>query len=141
MSEENLNKLKRNKNNTKKALLSLEDILVQITNKNIEDKDYIIYRDSAIKRFEYTIEVSRKLMSYYLEYIDKKINGQKLVLKKAFEFNLIEDKIWFTMVDDRNLVTHEYDEEIAITLLKDIFIYAQKLRKFYEVINTLIEDL
>jgi len=141
MSIEKLNKLRRNLENTKKALLSLEDILRQISSKSRDDNDYEIYRDSAIKRFEYTIEVSRKLMSYYLEYIDKKINGQKLVLKKAFEFDLIDDKIWFTMVDDRNLTTHEYSEEIALTLLKDIFIYAKKLREFYEIINRLIKEL
>ncbi len=138
---ENLNKLKRNAQNSKKALLSLEDILQDIENKPREDKDFIIYRDSAIKRFEYTIEVSRKLMSYYIEYIDKKINGQKLVLKKAFEFDLIEDKIWFTMIDDRNIVTHEYSEEIAVTLLNDIFIYAKKLREFYDTIEKLINKL
>jgi len=141
MSIEKLNKLRRNLENTKKALFSLEDILRQISSKSRDDNDYEIYRDSAIKRFEYTIEVSRKLMSYYLEYIDKKINGQKLVLKKAFEFDLIDDKIWFTMVDDRNLTTHEYSEEIALTLLKDIFIYAKKLREFYEIINRLIKEL
>ena len=141
MNIENLNKLKRNAQNSKKALLSLEDILQDIKNKPREDKDFVIYRDSAIKRFEYTIEVSRKLMAYYIEYVDKKIHGQKLVLKKAFEFDLIDDKIWFTMVDDRNLVTHEYSEEIAVTLLEDIFIYAKKLREFYETINKLIESL
>jgi len=141
LSIEKLKKLKRNLENTKKALLSLENILEQIHSKNRDDNDYEIYRDSAIKRFEYTIEVSRKLMSYYLEYIDKKVNGQKLVLKKAFEFDLIDDKIWFTMIDDRNLTTHEYSEEIAIILLNDIFIYAQKLREFYEVIDELIEQL
>ncbi len=141
MSIEKLKKLKRNLENTKKALISLENILEQIHSKNRDDNDYEIYRDSAIKRFEYTIEVSRKLMSYYLEYIDKKVNGQKLVLKKAFEFDLIDDKIWFSMIDDGNLTTHEYSEEIAIILLNDIFIYAQKLREFYEVIDELIEQL
>ncbi|MEA3228423.1 MAG: HI0074 family nucleotidyltransferase substrate-binding subunit [Campylobacterota bacterium] len=138
---ENLKKLKRNAKNTQKALLSLEDVLQDIKNKSREDRDFVIYRDSAIKRFEYTIEVSRKLMAYYIEYVDKKINGQKLVLKKAFEFDLIEDKIWFTMVDDRNLVTHEYSEAIAVTLLEDIFVYAKKLRVFYETIDKLIENL
>jgi len=141
LSIEKLKKLKRNLENTKKALISLENILEQIHSKNRDDNDYEIYRDSAIKRFEYTIEVSRKLMSYYLEYIDKKVNGQKLVLKKAFEFDLIDDKIWFSMIDDGNLTTHEYSEEIAIILLNDIFIYAQKLREFYEVIDELIEQL
>ena len=141
MDMENLNKLKRNAQNTKKALLSLEDILQNIKQKSKDDNDFIVYRDSAIKRFEYTIEVSRKLMSYYIEYIDKKINGQKLVLKKAFEFDLIEDKIWFTMIDDRNMATHEYSEDIAIELLESIYIYALRLREFCTVMQSKVNEL
>ncbi len=134
-------KLIQNLKNNEKALLSLEDILQKIKYKPREDEDYIIYRDSAIKRFEYTIEVSRKLMSHYIEFVDKRINGQKLVLKKAFEFDLIDDKIWFTMIDDRNLTTHEYSEEIAVALLNDIFKYALKLREFHDIISVLIQKL
>jgi len=61
MNIENLNKLKRNVKNTKKALLSLEDVLHDIENKSKGDKDFIIYRDSAIKRFEYIIRGIKKV--------------------------------------------------------------------------------
>ena len=140
MSETGLISLKQKLLNYEKALFSLEEILEKIESKR-DDEDFKIYRDSAIKRFEYSLEVARKLMSKYIEFVDKKINGQKLVLKKAFEFDLIEDKIWLIMIDDRNLTTHEYSEALAEELLKDIYTYAVKLREFYTVIESKIDEL
>lgn len=140
MSEEGLISLKQKLQNYKKALLSLEDILLKIKSHR-ESEDFTIYRDSVIKRFEYSLEVARKLMSKYIEFVDRKINGQKLVLRQAFAFDLIEDDIWFTMVDDRNITTHEYDEKIANELLESIYVYAVKLREFCSVIEGKIEEL
>ena len=140
MSETGLVSLKQKLSNYDKALFSLEEILEKIESKR-DDEDFKIYRDSAIKRFEYSLEVARKLMSKYIEFVDKKINGQKLVLKKAFEFDLIEDNIWLIMIDDRNLTTHEYSEALAEELLKDIYTYAIKLREFFTVIESKIDEL
>ena len=140
MHSQGLVSLKQKFSNYQKALLSLEEILEKIESKR-HDEDFKIYRDSAIKRFEYSLEVARKLMSKYIEFVDKKINGQKLVLKKAFEFDLIEDKIWFIMIDDRNLTTHEYSEELEEELLVSIYTYAIKLKEFYNVIESKIDEL
>jgi len=54
LSIEKLKKLKRNLENTKKALLSLENILEQIHSKNRDDNDYEtpILKTSAILRDE-----------------------------------------------------------------------------------------
>ena len=98
MSPSSLESLKQKLQNYDKALVTLEINIVKIKNRPKEDDDFDIYRDSTIKRFEYCLEVARKLMSKYIEYVDKKVNGQKLVLKKAFEFDLIEDDIWFEMI-------------------------------------------
>jgi len=140
MSNEGLISLKQKLKNYEKALLSLEEIILKIESHK-ESEDFKVYRDSVIKRFEYSLEVSRKLMSKYIEFVDKKINGQKLVLKKAFEFDLIEDDIWFTMIDDRNITTHEYSEELATELLESIYIYALKLREFCTVMQGKIKEL
>jgi len=140
MSETGLVSLKQKLSNYQKALTSLEEILEKIETKR-NDEDFKIYRDSAIKRFEYTLEVARKLMSKYIEFVDKKINGQKLVLKKAFEFDLIEDRIWLIMIDDRNLTTHEYSETIAQELLEDIYTYTIKLKEFQDIMTSKIDEL
>ncbi len=140
MSETGLVSLKQQLLNYNKTLLSLEENLEKINSKR-NDQDFEIYRDSAIKRFEYSLKVALDLMSKYIEFVDQKINGQRLVLKKAFEFDLIEDKIWLIMIDDRNLTAHEYSEALAEELLKDIYTYALKLREFYTVIESKIDEL
>lgn len=141
LSSSSLESLKQKLQNYDKTLLTLEINIVKIKNRPKEEDDFDIYRDSTIKRFEYSLEVARKLMAKYIEYVDKKVNGQKLVLKKAFEFDLIEDDIWFEMIDDRNITTHEYSEALAMELLENIYIYALKLREFYNVMQREISKL
>jgi len=136
MSDEGLMRLKQKLENYEKALASLDEIIAEIKYKPKRDKDYVIYRDSAIKRYEYTLELSRKLMAQYIEFIDRPIHGQKQVLRKAFEFDLIEDKIWFEMIEDRNVTAHEYSEELAEALLEKIYVYAIKLRSFGECVRS-----
>ena len=120
----------------RKALHTLDEVLNKIEYKRTHE-DFQIYQDSAIKRYEYTSKAVLKLMSRYIEYVDKKVNDPILVIKKAFEFDLIEDNIWLIMIDDRNLTTHEYSKTIADELLKDINTYAIKLKnpKYHDIKN------
>ncbi len=134
-------KLLQNLANFDRALISLETNIVRIKNKPESDDDFDIYRDSTIQRFEYCMEISKKLMSKYIECVDTKVNGQKMILKKAFEFDLIDDNIWLEMIDDRNITSHEYSEELAKELLLNIYIYAIKLRLFYDTIKIEINNL
>jgi|TARA_R110002033_G_scaffold63018_1_gene113915 nucleotidyltransferase substrate binding protein (TIGR01987 family) len=134
-------KLEQNLANFQRALTSLEVNIEKIKIKAKSDDDFDIYRDSTIQRFEYSMELSKKLMANYIEYIDSEVKGQKLILKKAFEFDLIDDDIWFKMLDDRNITSHEYSEELAQELLENIYIYAIKLRSFCEIIKSKIEVL
>lgn len=134
-------KLLQNLANFERALNSLETNIVKIKIKPKSDDDFDIYRDSTIQRFEYSMELSKKLMANYIEYIDVEVKGQKLILKKAFEFDLIDDEIWFQMLDDRNITSHEYSEELAQELLENIYIYVIKLRLFCEIMKSKIEEL
>lgn len=135
------NKIEQTLKNFDKALISLEVNIQKIKIKPKSDDDYDIYRDSTIQRYEYSIELAKKLMSKYIEEIDKKVAGQKLILKKAFEFDLIESDIWFNMIDDRNITSHEYNENLANELLENIFTYVSVLREFYKNISVKIQEL
>jgi len=134
-------KLTKNLSNYNRALISLESNIQKIKKMSEEMEDFDIYRDSTIQRFEYSVELAKKLMANYIEAIDKRVHGQRLVLKKAYEFELIESEIWFEMIDDRNITSHEYDEKLAQALLYKIYDYAVELRSFYRVISTKIEVL
>ena len=74
-----------------------------------------IVRDGIIQRFEFTTELAWKAAREYLMdqgFVD--INSPKSVMKEAFSYGLItDDKIWVQLLNDRNLTSHIYKEEIA----------------------------
>ena len=74
-----------------------------------------IVRDGVIHRFEFTTELAWKATREYLMdqgFVD--INSPKSVMKEAFSYGLItDDKIWVQLLNDRNLTSHIYKEEIA----------------------------
>jgi nucleotidyltransferase substrate binding protein (TIGR01987 family) len=74
----------------------------------------IANRDSAIKRFEFTIELAWKSMQKYLRDQDIVCRSPKECAKEAFRVGIIEDDpLWAHMFDDRNLTVHTYDEDTA----------------------------
>lgn len=73
-------------------------------------------RDSIIKKFEYTFELTWKTLKAYLEAEGfEDVISPRRVLKQAFESKLIKDEeIWANMLEARNSTAHTYDEEKAI---------------------------
>jgi nucleotidyltransferase substrate binding protein (TIGR01987 family) len=134
-------KLNQNLSNYNRALLSLESNIKKIEKMSEDMEDFDIYRDSTIQRFEYSVELAKKLMGNYIEEIDKRVHGQRVIIKKAYEFELIESEIWFEMIDDRNITSHEYSEKLAKELLYKIYGYALELRDFCKVIDKKLEEL
>ncbi len=134
-------KLKQNLSNYNRALISLESNIKKIKKMSEDMEDFDIYIDSTIQRFEYSIELAKKLMANYIEAIDKRVHGQRIIIKKAYEFELIESEIWFEMIDDRNITSHEYSEKLAQELLYKIYDYAIELRKFYILMSKEIYKL
>lgn len=93
--------------NFKKAVERLKVVAV----KPFDDEN--ILRDSLIQRFEFCYELSWKTLKEYLSY-----NGittetmPRPVFKAAFEHHIIDnEQIWLDMIKDRNVASHEYNEE------------------------------
>jgi nucleotidyltransferase substrate binding protein (TIGR01987 family) len=131
-------KLLQNLANYEKALVSLETNILKIQGMDENAEDYDIYRDSTIQRFEYTMESAKKLMANYIEFVDQKVAGQQQIIKKAFEFDLIDDDVWFQMLEDHSNTLSGSDEFFAKELLKNIIIYTTKLRIFHDTIKAMI---
>ncbi|MGX1984027.1 nucleotidyltransferase substrate binding protein (TIGR01987 family) [Thermolongibacillus altinsuensis] len=74
----------------------------------------IIY-DAVIQRFEFTFELSWKLMKMFLEYVGvSEIKSPRATIREAFTYGLIEDgDEWIDMMIDRNKTSHIYNEEEA----------------------------
>lgn len=91
----------------KKALHRLKEALV------VPKSD--IVRDSVIQRFEFTVELSWKVLQRHL-----KSSGvvesltPKNVFREAAKLGIVKDpEAWIKFVDARNLSSHTYKESLA----------------------------
>jgi nucleotidyltransferase substrate binding protein (TIGR01987 family) len=124
-----MNKLDSLKIDYKKAMDKLEEVLEKEKNE--------IYRDSAIKRFEFTFDLSWKLVKTYLEEeYGVLCNSPKSCFREAYTQELIKySDLWIKIVDWRNLSTHTYSEEFANDLYKEL----PKFLKLFKELNKKIQ--
>lgn len=87
----------------------------------IQIDDDIVY-DGVIQRFEFTFELSWKLMKMFLEYTGiTEIKSPRATIREAFAYGLIEDgEQWIDMMVDRNKTSDLYDEEEAKLIYKKV---------------------
>jgi nucleotidyltransferase substrate binding protein (TIGR01987 family) len=89
------------------------------------EKLSIIERAGLIQFFEMAFELSWKLLKDYQEAEGYTINSPRDAIKQAFQSGLIsKGHDWIDALDDRNLTTHIYNEQIAIAV-------EQKIRQVY----------
>lgn len=79
-------------------------------------------RDAAILRFAYSMEATLKAVQHYHDEAGGlRLVGPKSLVRASFQAGLLgeeEAERALKMVDDRNLVVHTYNEELAIALAK-----------------------
>lgn len=93
--------------------------------------DYL--QDAAIQRFEFCIELYWKVLKKFLAYEEVESTTPRNVLKKAYQFGLIEDeKMWLQMMHDRNRTLHVYRQEEAKRIFKNILTYGPVIQNNYE---------
>jgi nucleotidyltransferase substrate binding protein (TIGR01987 family) len=113
-----------------KSLDSFKDVL----NTHIEEQD--VLRDATIQRFEFTFELAWKMLKdiYWQEGIQ--LNSPKEVFKHAFSSGLIKDeKIWLNMLQDRNLTSHTYNEDLSKDVFASLPLYLEEFLKLKEQIK------
>lgn len=89
-----------------KAVISLKQGLLE------PESEIVI--DGILHRFEFTFELSWKLLKDYLEYngIINNIGSPREIIKCAYKEGIIKDgDIWIDMMLSRNLLSHLYSEE------------------------------
>ena len=83
-----------------------------------------VIRDATIQRFEFTFESVWKALQLYLERQGHVGGGPRATLKRAFAENLIPTEAeaggWLQMLEDRNLITHAYDQALAARIYEGI---------------------
>ena len=85
-----------------------------------------------LKSFEFTYELAWKSMKDYLEFQGiTGIVGSRDSFRLAFQNAIIgEGEAWQEMVDDRNLLSHDYDESIANDIAERVDKYAKLLNAY-----------
>jgi nucleotidyltransferase substrate binding protein (TIGR01987 family) len=70
-----------------------------------------VYLDIVVKRFELTYEMAWKALKRHLSFLGIEAKSPRMVFKEAYLQNLIEDEqVWLSMIEQRNLSSHIYDE-------------------------------
>lgn len=94
-------------------------------------------KDGVIQRFEFTLELSWKILKTYLvnEGIDC-VNTPKSVMREAYKAGIIKSgEIWIEMIDDRNLTSHIYSQSMADD------IYLRITKKYFKELDLLFHFL
>ena len=100
--------------------------------------------EGLVQRFEYTFELSWKVMQDLLLYKGYEFMlGPNGALKMAFEDGLITDHDgWRKMAKSRNTLSHVYDEDEVLPIIRLIYTdYAPLLKKLDEKLGILSQNL
>ncbi len=79
-------------------------------------------KQGLIQAFEYTHELAWKVMKdYFVFQGNVEITGSRDATRQAFKAELIEDgDNWLQMIQNRNVTSHTYNEEIAEEIYRNI---------------------
>ena len=101
-------------------------------------------RAAVIQHFEYTYELSWKMMKRFIELDEGREDSltRKGLFRRAGEIGIIDDfHKWIEFHNARNLTSHTYDEETA----KKVYATAKRFDKYVKqiilVLNEKIKDL
>lgn len=114
----------------RKALSRLEEALALPKND--------IIRDSVIQRFEFTVELSWKVLQKFLRASGvAETLAPKNVFREAARLGFVADpEAWLSFVDDRNLSSHTYRESLA----EQVYASARKLPPFAHALLEAIQE-
>jgi nucleotidyltransferase substrate binding protein (TIGR01987 family) len=130
-----MSKLETKLSNLNKALQRLKEAVEEFKQQNASD----VVRDGVIQRFEFTYELAWKTTKVFLEDLGiVDINSPKATIKEAYAQRLITDEEnWLLMLNDRNMTSHMYKEEMAVEIaerisscyIKEFDLLLQKIQK------------
>ena len=108
--------------NYRKALVQLGKAVAIVSSqmKRNGDEDKLM-EEGLIQRYEYTHELAWKTMKDYAEYQGlEDIIGSRDAIRQTLQVGLINDDRWMDSVRDRNLTSHNYDDETAQAIVSNI---------------------
>jgi nucleotidyltransferase substrate binding protein (TIGR01987 family) len=112
---------------TQRALSSLEELVSKFS----ENQTDVILRDALIQRFEYSTEAFWKYLKAYLQTEHNlSANSPREVIRTGLTAKLYSEETsqeLLQMLDDRNLTSHTYVEELAESIAHRIPDYSKNM--------------
>ena len=126
-----------NHNKAKELYLDYQNSVERLSEslkENININSFIL--DAVIQRFEFTFEIAWKLMREILLFRGKEVSSPRMAIKEGFKEKFFEDgDDWIKMLEDRNLTSHTYKQDLANE------IYERIKSKHYKLLKDLKETM
>ena len=131
--------LEKRYNTTLKALATLEHELMLAKNPKYEELHETI-RNSIIQSFEYSLDTFWKFIKNYLQDklgINLEVISPKATIRNCLEAKIISAKEMEMLnkaIDDRNMTSHTYNEELAEKIV-------QSIPQYYHAMHTIMQRI
>lgn len=130
-----MDRLRRRLDVARRALATLEELTVIAVPTKIE-------RDASIQRFEYTVEACWKAAQAAVQaQFGLDVMSPKPVIRACAQNGLLSDedaRAALSMVDDRNLTSHTYNEKLAVALHSRLAEHAALMRRWLTALATVV---
>ena len=109
-------------------------------NQSHADPDNELLRDGVIQRFEYTMDLSWKMIQRYLKHIaqveESAIRTKKDLFREAGRLGLISNvEVWFGYYEARNETSHTYDPQIAESVFEQAELFLPDAISLFEALK------
>lgn len=110
-------------------ILQFADAVARLDEALVRPKDAFM-RDACIQRFEFTFDLSWKVLKVFLEdRLKVRCTSPRACLREAQVQGLIAyEREWLSMADDRNRTAHLYREELADAVYARLPEHLQRFR-------------
>jgi nucleotidyltransferase substrate binding protein (TIGR01987 family) len=130
--------LKKQIEDLKRALNRLKEAY-EMANLMRNSEHYEFFRDSAIQRFEFTVEILWKsIKSFLFEVEGITCRSPKSCIREFLSASYLspqETTTLLKMVDDRNRTSHTYHEEVAEEIFNNLGGYITAMKKTLRVLE------
>lgn len=139
-----MKELKKKLATTQSVLTRFEEVLVRVKTAQ-EPDEYKMLLDAAIQRFEFTYEITWRLLRLYLEKIKlvalDQLTSPRQIFRVAVQVGFLSENDFETVssiIENRNQTTHMYDEDVAEEISKKFPEYVVFLKS---VIGHIAQDV
>jgi nucleotidyltransferase substrate binding protein (TIGR01987 family) len=122
---------------TIQTLSTLKEVLNEYDT-GVPEKYILVFHDSIIQRFEYSIDTFWKFLKLYLQEqlkVTLESNAPRAIIREAANVNLISEEeasILLKCITSRNETSHTYNEFLAEQVVKSI-------PEYYEIMHQIMK--